>query len=126
MVEESVLLGDLFSCKEIGLRALRDVTPTAEQLGILSRNELGVEIIRGAAGSGKTTTALLRMRSLVGVFLNRRRRSKNDAPVRILLLTYNRTLRGYVDELARHQVGAQGVDLRFRLSQSGRLSISRQ
>ncbi|HTF95488.1 MAG TPA: 3'-5' exonuclease [Cellvibrio sp.] len=93
------------------MRALRDVAPTAEQLGILSRNELGVEIIRGAAGSGKTTTALLRLRSLVGLFLSRRRRVKSEEPVRILVLTYNRTLRGYIDELARHQVGAAEVEL---------------
>ena len=76
------------------MRALRDVPPTNEQLGILSRSELGVKIIRGAAGSGKTTTALLRLRSLVGVFVNRRRRVRSEKSVRILVLTYNRTLRG--------------------------------
>lgn len=93
------------------MRTLKDVTPTSEQLGILSRNDLGIEIIRGAAGSGKTTTALLRLRSLVGVFLNRRRRMEDVKPVRILVFTYNRTLRGYINELAKGQVDADGVEL---------------
>lgn len=86
------------------MRTLKNVAPTPEQLGILSRNTLGVEIIRGAAGSGKTTTALLRLRSLVGVFLNRRKRMSSITPVKILVLGYNRTLRGYISELASDQV----------------------
>ncbi|WP_051222089.1 hypothetical protein [Neptunomonas japonica] len=86
------------------MRCLRDVAPTAEQLSIVSRNKPGIEVIRGAAGSGKTTTALLRLRSLIGVFLNRRRRQTQPQPVKILVLTYNRTLRCYIQELVDHQV----------------------
>jgi superfamily I DNA/RNA helicase len=94
------------------MRVLQDVRPTPEQLRIVSRNRPGVEIIRGAAGSGKTTTALLRLRSLIGTFLSRRRRLGSENPVRILVLTYNRTLRGYIRALANQQAAeAEGIDL---------------
>lgn len=85
------------------MRALIDVAPTPEQLSLISRIQTGVEIIRGAAGSGKTTTALLKLRSSIGSFLNRKRRQKRTDPINILLLTYNRTLSGYVSELAHKQ-----------------------
>lgn len=86
------------------MRPLVDVRPTPEQLVIISRNRPGTEIIRGAAGSGKTTTALLRLRSLTGMFVNRKRREQSERPVRVLVLTFNRTLRGYIDALAKQQV----------------------
>lgn len=94
------------------MRVLADVRPTPEQLRIVSRNRPGVEIIRGAAGSGKTTTALLRLRSLIGMFLSRRRRDEASNPVRVLVLTYNRTLRGYIWALARRQAAeTEGIQL---------------
>ncbi|WP_312903664.1 UvrD-helicase domain-containing protein [Stutzerimonas nitrititolerans] len=86
------------------MKALIDVTPTAEQLALFSRNGPGVEIIRGAAGSGKTTTALLKLRSLAAFFINRARRQDNPDSVNILVLTYNRTLRGYINELTQQQL----------------------
>jgi len=85
------------------MRVLADVRPTPEQLAIVSRNRPGTEVIRGAAGSGKTTTALLRLRSLIGMFVSRKKRQEVGEPVRVLVLTYNRTLRGYIDALARRQ-----------------------
>ena len=95
------------------MRALRSVTPTAEQLGILSRTRPGVELIRGAAGSGKTTTALLRLKSLIGFFSNRRRREGDGTPLNVLVLTYNRTLRGYIEPLTNEQTTSlQGLKLR--------------
>lgn len=96
------------------MRTLRSVTPTAEQLAILSRTRPGVELIRGAAGSGKTTTALLRLKSLIGFFLNRLRRDEENRPVNVLVLTYNRTLRGYIDALTEEQAtNYTGVNLQI-------------
>lgn len=85
------------------MRALLDVAPTPEQLALFSRIKPGVEIIRGAAGSGKTTTALLKLKASVGFYLNRMRRSSKENQVKVLVLTFNRTLRGYIAELAEQQ-----------------------
>ena len=86
------------------MRLLSDVKPNNEQLTIVSRNRPGIEIIRGSAGSGKTTTALLRLKSLISMFKSRRERTGDTSRIRALVLTYNRTLRGYVKALAEAQV----------------------
>jgi DNA helicase IV len=89
------------------LRILPQVVPSSEQLPILADGAPGLRIIRGAAGSGKTTTALLRLRQLCFNRMNRRERLQTTEPVRVLVLTYNRTLEGYISELARSQVTHQ-------------------
>src|SRR5438874_2402491 len=86
------------------MRTLGTVTPTPEQVSILSEIGPGPRIIRGAAGSGKTTTAILRLKSLLAFFVNRRERMESEEPVRALVLTFNRTLRGYVQDLVESQV----------------------
>ena len=86
------------------MRVLPVVIPTPEQLKIILRQQPGTILIRGAAGSGKTTTILLRLRSLAKSWLNRRERLGLTDPVRILVLTFNRTLRGYIHELATEQI----------------------
>ena len=87
------------------MRALPHIRPTPEQLPLIQDTRPGTSIIRGAAGSGKTTTALLRLRQLAATWLARRERLELDDPVRILVITYNRTLRGYISELASQQIG---------------------
>ncbi len=69
-------------------------------------------LIRGAAGSGKTTTALLRLRALTKFFSNRKRRNEDSIPVYVLVLTYNRTLRGYIESLTRQlATETEGIEL---------------
>jgi superfamily I DNA/RNA helicase len=86
------------------VKTLPVIRPTAEQLPLISDNNLGIEVIRGAAGSGKTSTAILRLRSLAYMFEERREREGTAAPVKILVLTFNRTLRGYIHALVDDQV----------------------
>ncbi|WP_207456818.1 3'-5' exonuclease [Azospirillum sp. SYSU D00513] len=92
--------------------ALQPQRATPEQLPIISSRATGVEILRGAAGSGKTTTAILRLESLAFTFSERIQRLKLGRPVKILVLTYYRSLAGYVEELARTQLrSAPGIEV---------------
>ena len=94
------------------MRALGKIQPTAEQLPILADPRPGFRIIRGAAGSGKTTTAILRLRQLCATRVSRQLRLDSREPVRVLVLTFNRTLRGYVMELVQEQItGHDGVEI---------------
>lgn len=105
------------------MKTLPRVTATAEQLPLISQNRLGVEVICGAAGSGKTSTALLRLRSLCLMFAARHARLGLQEPVRVLVLTFNRTLAGYVKTLTETQI-APGANVRLEIDTFGRWGMS--
>ena len=107
---------------EFEVRALQPVAPTPEQLKLIGDVKPGFRIIRGAAGSGKTTTSLLRLREQIHVRLGRRHQVR-DAPVRVLVLTFNRTLQGYIAELARHDTPDDDA-LELKVSTFGRWARS--
>jgi superfamily I DNA/RNA helicase len=86
------------------VKTLGNVIPTPEQALVIDDDAPGYWLIRGAAGSGKTTTALLRLRFLVRYWRDRREDLGISGPVRVLVLTFNRTLRGYINELAQQQI----------------------
>jgi superfamily I DNA/RNA helicase len=88
----------------IGLRSLGTHLPTGDQLQVVRDNDPGNVLIRGAAGSGKTTTSLMRLELVTRYWLDMRDRSGSAEPVRVLALAFNRTLAGYVSELARQQM----------------------
>lgn len=89
-----------------------NLNPTPEQLAILADAAPGFRLIRGAAGSGKTTTALLRLRQLCRARVARQERMGSTEPVQVLVLTFNRTLRGYINQLASEQIpDAASVEL---------------
>ena len=75
----------------------------------MADSQPGFRLIRGAAGSGKTTTALLRLRQLCRSRISQRSRTNSADPVRVLVLTFNRTLRGYIEELANEHVQSQNA-----------------
>ncbi len=94
------------------MKTLSQHVPTPEQLVLITNPRPGVRLIRGAAGSGKTTTALLMLRQLSSFWLSRKRRQNLAANINILVITYNRTLKGYIEELAEKQVQqSNGLDL---------------
>ena len=105
------------------MRTLQDVIPSPEQLLILEDDGPGFRLIRGAAGSGKTTSALLRLRQLCGSRRNRRIRLDLVDPVRVLVLTFNRTLRGYINQLAAEQINPAD-DLVLTVETFGRWALN--
>lgn len=109
------------SKRMVQMKHLGRITPTAEQLAIISTNQTGAELIRGSAGSGKTTTALLRLTSLSNMMRARKDRVGDLSPVRILLLTFNRTLAGYVKALAEAQI--IGPNRRIEISTFAKWSL---
>lgn len=90
------------------MKVLRAPRATPEQLRIIGDTRVGIEIIRGAAGSGKTTTALLRLRNLTDMLKAQHQRTGVGTAVKALVLTYNRTLSGYIEALAREQASRGG------------------
>ena len=95
-----------------------NVKLTPEQLPILNNVDPGFWLIRGAAGSGKTTTALMRLRQLCRSRIEGQKRADSEEPVRVLALTFNRTLCGYIRQLANEQVAASD-ELRLEVATFG-------
>lgn len=85
------------------MQVLHEVIPTAEQLPILTDTAPGFRLIRGAAGSGKTTVALMRLHQLCASRSSRQARLNLNETIKVLVLTFNRTLRGYVKHLATRE-----------------------
>ena len=83
-----------------------------EQMTILRRAPRKIEIIKGAAGSGKTVTALLKMAFVANYYLRAHGRA------RVQVLSFNRTLQSYVKEIMEHPSFSR------RLAGSGNLDLS--
>ena len=100
------------------MKVLKNVTPTPEQLKVIMDVKPGSLVVRGAAGSGKTTSGLLRLRQLVAFWSRRVSDGHVDGPIRVLVLTFNRTLRGYIEALARQNAPDPNVSVVGHLGRS--------
>ncbi len=105
------------------MRVLSDIAPSRQQRTIISDYKPGYTLIRGAAGSGKTTTAVLRLRQVVGVWCRQRQRAGDEQQVRVLVLTYNRTLRGYIEKLVDDQL-ENLPDVELQMDTFGRWAVN--
>jgi DNA helicase IV len=105
------------------MKPLGVVTPTPEQLTVIDDDSPGFWLIRGAAGSGKTTTALLRLKFLVRLWRERAKELGSAEPVRVLVLTFNRSLRGYIESLVDQQIPL-GADVSLEVETFGGWAIN--
>ena len=71
-----------------------------EQFDLITRNDQGVVVLRGSAGSGKTTVALHRIAWLAF------ERGRSFVPERVLVIVWGRAMRDYV----QHVLPALGVE----------------
>lgn len=97
------------------MHVLRRVPPSPEQVSIIRRIQSGVSLIRGAAGSGKTTTALLALRAATGATVNQLR-IDGLLPANVLVLTYNKSLRSYISAVAEGEMEDYADDVRLFIS----------
>lgn len=97
------------------MHVLRRVPPTPEQIGVVRRIQSGTSLIRGAAGSGKTTTALLALRAATGAAVNQLR-NVGHLPANVLVLTYNNSLQSYITAVAEDELADYADDVRLFIS----------
>jgi DNA helicase IV len=94
------------------MRVLRRQPATPEQIGIVRRIQRGASLIRGAAGSGKTSTALTALRATTGATVNQLR-NEGRLPANVLVLTYYNSLRGYISAVAEAELADYADDVRL-------------
>jgi superfamily I DNA/RNA helicase len=104
------------------MHVLRRVPPSPEQIGIIRRIQSGVSLIRGAAGSGKTTTALLALRAATGATVNQLR-IEGLLPANVLVLTFNKSLRSYISAVAEGEMVDYADDVRLFISTFDKWSL---
>lgn len=93
------------------MKVLKAVKPSKEQLTVIVNNKPGPFVVRGAAGSGKTTTALYRLKFTVKFWQRRHQDGHLTGPVQVRVLTYNKTLRGYIEALAEDEITGNDVSM---------------
>ena len=81
------------------MKTLKNVKPTPEQLKLITLFKPGTRVIRGAAGSGKTTTSILMLKTALGYLIDYKRETSRQEPIKVKIFSFNRTLSAYVSDL---------------------------
>lgn len=87
------------------MEALKTVNLTPEQRALAINTMPMNRIIRGAAGSGKTTSALFLLK--IGLLHHKtmKMRTGDTSPIKAIVFTFNKTLKAYVESLAKQIAG---------------------
>ncbi|KIF52739.1 3'-5' exonuclease [Vibrio owensii] len=83
------------------MESLRSVNLTPEQRKLALNTKPMNRVIRGAAGSGKTTSALFLLKVGLLHYKTMKRRIGDTTPIRAVVITFNKTLKAYVESLAQ-------------------------
>jgi DNA helicase IV len=83
------------------MKTLKNVKPKPEHLKLITHVRPGVRVVRGAAGSGKTTTAVLMLKTALAYLLDVYAEEADAPVVNVKVFTFNKTLSGYVTALVR-------------------------
>lgn len=105
------------------MKTLKNVKPTPEQLKLITLFRPGTRVIRGAAGSGKTTTSILMLKTALGYLLDYKREQSQAEPIKVKVFSFNKTLSAYVNDLIAEisaQIGARPDELELNVSTLGR------
>ncbi|MEZ8650617.1 3'-5' exonuclease [Vibrio splendidus] len=85
------------------MKTLQTVEPTPEQMKLMVWPRPGTKIIRGAAGSGKTTTSILMMKLSIGWLIDYFAQNNNESTINIRVFTFNKTLAAYIEDLVKEE-----------------------
>ncbi len=86
------------------MKTLKQIKPKPEQLKLIIHTQPGIRVIRGAAGSGKTTTSLLMLKTAIGYLLDVKRENSAAPIINVKVFTFNKTLRGYINTLVAEEL----------------------
>lgn len=92
------------------MKFLRPIKLTHEQIKVANLPLVGERLIKGSAGSGKTTVAIYRLMTVAKTIRDDKKRTGDTSPVICRIITYNNTLRSYVEALVNNEKNSLGND----------------
>ncbi len=91
------------------MKFLRPIKLTQEQMKVANLPPVGERLIKGSAGSGKTTVAIYRLITVAKTIRDDKKRMGDTSPVICRIVTYNNTLRSYVEALVNNEKKGLGA-----------------
>ncbi|WP_318452157.1 3'-5' exonuclease [Photobacterium leiognathi] len=98
------------------MESLKTVNLTPEQRKLAVNTKPMNRIIRGAAGSGKTTSALFLLK--IGLLHHKtmKMRTGDHSPIKAVVFTFNKTLKAYIESLSKEIAGqVTGIDIQIEV-----------